>query len=262
MKKKMAKDIELKDEMDNINDGMYDDSMDAVELDEEKTNVFDKKNKNMLELYALTGKSKIKGIKEYIFDLFESGQKFLVFAHHQDVMNEIETHVQNKCKTKYIRIDGNTSTDKRQLLVDKFQNEEGIRIAILSITAAGTGLTLTAATSVVFAELYWSPSSLLQCEDRAHRISQKSVVTVIYLLGKNSLDDRMWPMLKKKMKVISKTLSGKQLKMEVEQSTDHFIKNNMENHGDNHNNYCFDGSGGKQRTITSMLTPVSKAKKT
>merc|ERR1712130_495816 len=126
----MEKDNEIKQKMDemdqNIGGGMAENEM------------FDKK-------------SKIGKIKEYIYDLFESGQKFLVFAHHKDVLDAIQEAVQKKCKCKFIRIDGKTKPDQRQILVDKFQNNSEIKIAILSITAAGTGSTLTAATSVVFA---------------------------------------------------------------------------------------------------------------
>ena len=106
---------------------------------------------------------------------------------------------------------------QRQKLVDQFQTDSAIRVAILSITAAGTGLTLTAATTVVIAELHWTAAALLQCEGRAHRISQTSVVNIVYLLGKGSLDDKMWPMVKRKMEVTSQTMNGKKERMEVEE---------------------------------------------
>jgi hypothetical protein len=63
------------------------------------------------------------------------------------------------------------------------------RAAVLSITAAGTGLTLHAAASVVFAELFWNPGQLQQAEDRAHRLGQKASVEVKYLVAKGTLDD-------------------------------------------------------------------------
>ena len=66
--------------------------------------------------------------------------------------------------------------------------------------------------------------SLLQCEDRAHRISQTSVGIIVYLLGSGSLDDKLWPMIKRKMQVVSQTVSGKQEMMEVEEYKKQFVK--------------------------------------
>lgn len=57
----------------------------------------------------------------------------------------------------FIRIDGSVSSDARKSFCDQFQTEEKFRVAVLSITAASTGLTLTAANLVVFAELFWNP---------------------------------------------------------------------------------------------------------
>lgn len=57
----------------------------------------------------------------------------------------------------YIRIDGATAAADRKASVDVFQTHDNVPVAILSITAANTGITLTAAKMVVFAELYWNP---------------------------------------------------------------------------------------------------------
>lgn len=61
------------------------------------------------------------------------------------------------------------------------------------------GLTLTAASLVVFAELDWTPGTLEQCEDRAHRIGQRSTVNVHYLVAAGSLDEWVWGALSRKV---------------------------------------------------------------
>lgn len=80
--------------------------------------------------------------------------------------------------------------------------EEDVRVAILSITAASTGLTLTRANLVVFAELHFTPGTLQQAEDRAHRIGQLSPVNVHYLLAKGSADDLIWPLIQRKLQTL------------------------------------------------------------
>lgn len=61
------------------------------------------------------------------------------------------------------------------------------------------GLTLTAASHVVFAELYWNPGHMKQAEDRAHRIGQTASVNVHYLIAKGTFDTVMWAMLNRKV---------------------------------------------------------------
>ena len=109
------------------------------------------------------------------------------------MLNDI-AHVLDKNETHFIRIDGSTSSNMRKHYCDAFQTDDNVRVALLSITAANAGITLTAAHLVVFAELFWNPGILTQAEDRAHRIGQTDSVTVQYLVatGKSSLLDEVW----------------------------------------------------------------------
>lgn len=63
------------------------------------------------------------------------------------------------------------SQNKRQPIVDRFQAEPKLSVILLAITAAGVGITLTSSSCAVFAELYWTPGSMAQAEDRIHRLS-------------------------------------------------------------------------------------------
>ena len=81
----------------------------------------------------------------------------------------------------------------------------GIVITIpvqLSITAANMGITLTAASSVIFAELHYTPGVLLQAEDRAHRIGRVGSVIIEYLIGKDTADDWIWNLVEKKLQTL------------------------------------------------------------
>lgn len=68
---------------------------------------------------------------------------------------------------------------------------------------------MTAASIVVFSELFWNPGILVQAEDRAHRIGQTDSVTVHYLLSKGTTDDRMWPLILQKLNTLESVGLGK-----------------------------------------------------
>lgn len=157
----------------------------------------------LLEYYCQTGYSKIEAIKIYLCDLLQTDKKFLCFAHHKIVIDEICGLLIEK-KYKYIRIDGKTNSYEKNRLCESFQSNDSYRVAVLSITAANMGITLTAAHLVIFAELFWNPGILTQAEDRAHRIGQEDSVLVQYLVAKNTADDYMWPLVSKKLDVLNR----------------------------------------------------------
>ncbi|KAG9477570.1 hypothetical protein GDO78_002780 [Eleutherodactylus coqui] len=146
----------------------------------------------LLLFYNRTAEAKIRCVIEYILDLLESGrEKFLVFAHHRLVLDNVCEELERK-NVAFIRIDGATSSADRQALCQKFQFSDKTCVAVLSITAANMGLTLSSADLVVFAELFWNPGVLIQAEDRVHRIGQTSSVNIHYLVAKGTADDYLW----------------------------------------------------------------------
>uniref|UniRef100_A0A8C3JZE9 SWI/SNF-related matrix-associated actin-dependent regulator of chromatin subfamily A-like protein 1 n=1 Tax=Calidris pygmaea TaxID=425635 RepID=A0A8C3JZE9_9CHAR len=179
----------------------------AVLADEAKkmTKGYDSKQQEreaLLLFYNRTAEAKIHSVVEYILELLERGNdKFLVFAHHKIMLDAIVAELEKK-HVEYIRIDGSTPSAERQSLCQKFQFSEKQVVAVLSLTAANMGLTLSAADLVVFAELFWNPGVLIQAEDRAHRIGQTSSVNVHYLVAKGTADDYLWPMIQEKIEVL------------------------------------------------------------
>jgi len=142
------------------------------------------------ELFRNSGRAKLPGVTKWILQRLEQRprDKILVFAHHQDVLDGIH-HVVHKSGYRVMRIDGKTPGDQRADLVKSFQEDPDTLVALLGITAAGVGITLTKASSVVFAELFWNPGQLQQAEDRAHRIGQTETVNVYYMVGKGTVDE-------------------------------------------------------------------------
>ncbi|KAL7571468.1 hypothetical protein ACA910_019221 [Epithemia clementina (nom. ined.)] len=84
---------------------------------------------------------------------------------------------------------GGVSHEDRRDAVDRFQNDPKVSVFVSSIRAAGEGLTLTAASRVLFLELDWSPAKLTQAEDRCHRVGQPYSVQVDYCVFKGTIDE-------------------------------------------------------------------------
>lgn len=157
--------------------------------------------------YKLTALAKLKGVSEYVSYLIQNDCKFIIFGHHMDMLDAIEETV-TKEKVKYIRIDGSTNEKKRHQGIEIFQTDKECKVAILGILAAGQGITLTAASTVVMAEMAWTPGVMIQAEDRAHRIGQAKSVNIHYLFGPGTLDEFIWPKVHAKLTVITGALDG------------------------------------------------------
>lgn len=81
-------------------------------------------------------------------------------------------------------------------------------MAVLSITAASTGLTLTKASTVIFGEMHWTPSIMMQAEDRCHRNTQKQNVTCYYMFGNGTLDQYIYQLISSKFNTVSQMIDG------------------------------------------------------
>eukprot|EP01033_Poteriospumella_lacustris_P007095 gene7095-5103_t len=137
-----------------------------------------------------------------------ASRKILVFAHHQRVLDAIE-HVLREANVGYVRVDGKTTSAKKSRFIEQFQTDPAIDVALLAITACGTGLNMTVANVAIFAELYWSPGVVLQAEDRIHRIGQTSdEVKIIYILARNTADDIVWEQISRKQSMLEATIGN------------------------------------------------------
>ena len=157
----------------------------------------------IFQWYSSTAEVKTEPVCRYIIELVEQDKKFICFGHHKVMLDAICKTLEDQ-RTSYIRIDGSTPSECRQECCDYFQSNDKCRVAVLAITSAGMGITLTAAQLVVFAELYYNPGVLTQAEDRAHRIGQKDSVLIQYLLASKTVDDHIWPLINSKFKVLNK----------------------------------------------------------
>lgn len=134
----------------------------------------------------------------------EADSKIVVFGHHRDVLKQIKDHYGDAA----VLVFGGDSIESRQEAVDRFQNDPKCRVFCGGLTVAGVGLTLTAASHVVFAEIDWVPGVLTQAEDRVHRIGQDAdSVLIQHLVLENSLDAHMAKTIIRKQKQIDKAVN-------------------------------------------------------
>ncbi|XP_042437728.1 SWI/SNF-related matrix-associated actin-dependent regulator of chromatin subfamily A-like protein 1 isoform X3 [Zingiber officinale] len=163
-----------------------------------------------MNIQACNSPEKIESLKFMQKNLInKAGCKFLIFAHHQHMIDAIHQFLLKK-KVGCIRIDGGTPPTSRQAFVADFQEKDSIKAAVLSIRAGGVGLTLTAASTVIFAELSWTPGDIIQAEDRAHRIGQVSSVNIYYLLANDTVDDIIWDVVQNKLENVGQVLDGQE----------------------------------------------------
>jgi len=148
-----------------------------------------------------TARAKIPFAVEHIKDLMEGCPKLVIFAHHHAVIDVLAESLR---EYRPVVLDGRTPPDQRQGIIDQFQNDESTRLFIGGIHAAGLGITLTAASHVVFVELDWTPAIMAQAEDRTHRIGQRSAVLVQYLVFDGTIDARIAEVLVSKQDTIER----------------------------------------------------------
>ena len=120
-----------------------------------------------------------------------------------------EFRFHKKYKHTSVVVDGSVSGKKRKIAVQIFQKNKSIRLFIGNIKAAGVGITLTAANTLAFVEMDWTPGDHTQAEDRIHRIGQKKAAMIYYLIAKNTIEESLCELIQKKAAILSATLDGK-----------------------------------------------------
>jgi SWI/SNF-related matrix-associated actin-dependent regulator of chromatin subfamily A-like protein 1 len=142
--------------------------------------------------------AKAPRVIEHVQGIVNAGEgPVVVFAHHLDVIDLIANGLKGRVRT----YDGRTTPRQRDVIVKEFQAGQ-VDVLVGGILAAGVGLTLTAASVAVFAELDWVPANMAQAEDRLHRIGQTDSVLVQYIVYDGSIDNRVGAALARKQKTL------------------------------------------------------------
>ena len=162
----------------------------------------------LARLRRAVGVAKIEAACEWIDDALEQGEKLLAFAHHSDVLDGIQAHLRKK-DIDFVRLDGDTPVQARQDLVDRFQSTDSVRVFLGSMSAAGQGITLTAASQVLIVEQSWTAAEMDQAEDRAHRIGQQQdTVVATHLIAIGTIDEPVLELITTKRATAAQAVDG------------------------------------------------------
>ena len=154
------------------------------------------------------GSSKLEQCIEIIKDATDSGHKILLFSGYTSMFELIEQELKEK-DIKYFKLTGSTKVDERIRMVDEFNENKDIKVFLISLKAGGTGLNLTGADMVIHYDPWWNASAENQATDRAYRIGQKKNVQVYKLITKNSIEEKIYELQKKKSELIDNVLDTK-----------------------------------------------------
>ena len=156
----------------------------------------------LMKIRQLIAYEKIPYTCEIIDKCLDQGKKVIVFTNFTmslDMLHE-------KYKKNSVILNGSMSKEKKQESVDRFQNEDKVKIFISNIIAGGVGITLTAGEVVVMNDLSFVPAHHSQAEDRAYRYGQQNSVLVYYPVFENTVEKIIYNILQKKKNVIDQVM--------------------------------------------------------
>jgi len=130
---------------------------------------------------------KLQVLDKLLRKLQTGGHRALIFTQMTKVLDILEQFL-NIHGHKYLRLDGATKVEQRQILTDRFNNDPRILCFILSTRSGGLGINLTGADTVIFYDQDWNPAMDKQCQDRCHRIGQTRDVHIYRLVSEHTIE--------------------------------------------------------------------------
>ena len=170
---------------------------------------------NVFTMVRRIGQAKATLAADYTSQLARSVGKVVFFAKHIDVMDQAEEHFA-KLGLKSVSIRGDQSAKARQNAIDSFDSDPEVSVVVASLTAAGVGLNLQAASNVVLAELSWTSAEQTQAIDRVHRIAQELPVTAWRIIAAHTIDARIAELIDSKAGLAARALDGSDVDVAAE----------------------------------------------
>jgi len=184
------------------------------ELEESKSA---KTGENVFTMVRKIGQAKAGLAADYTAQLARNVGKVVFFAKHIDVMDTAEAHFK-KAGLGTVSIRGDQTPKARQAAIDSFDQDPAISVVVASLTAAGVGLNLQAASNVVLAELSWTSAEQTQAIDRVHRIGQELPVTAWRIIAAQTIDAKIAELIDSKAGLAARALDGSDVEISAEGS--------------------------------------------
>ncbi|MEV7693076.1 DEAD/DEAH box helicase [Microbacterium sp. NPDC089189] len=175
------------------------------ELDESKAAASG--SENVFTMVRRIGQAKAHLAADYTVQLQRSVGKVVFFAKHIDVMDAAEAHFASS-GLKTVSLRGDQTAIARQDAIDAFNEDPSVAVAVCSLTAAGVGVNLQAASNVVLAELSWTAAEQTQAIDRVHRIGQDEPVTAWRIIAAHTIDTKIAELIDAKQGLSLRALDG------------------------------------------------------
>jgi non-specific serine/threonine protein kinase len=150
---------------------------------------------------------KLEFLLDRLKELLEEGHSALVFSQFTSFLDLVEQDF-HAHGIAHVRLDGSTPTPTRKKLVQEFQEGDTPSIFLLSLKAGGQGLNLTKASYVFHLDPWWNPAVENQASDRAHRIGQKQKVSIMRLLMRHTIEEKMMELKQQKLELYHAVLEG------------------------------------------------------
>lgn len=133
---------------------------------------------------------KLQKLATLLQDLVPNGHRALIFTQMTKVLDILEQFL-NIHGYRYMRLDGATKIEDRQLMTEKFNRDPKIPVFILSTRSGGLGINLTGADTVIFYDSDWNPAMDKQCQDRCHRIGQSRDVHIYRFVSEYTIESNI-----------------------------------------------------------------------
>jgi SNF2 family DNA or RNA helicase len=153
------------------------------------------------------GNGKLKVAVALVEEQIAVEGKVLLFSQFTSALNKIGKSLKEK-GIEYFYLDGSTGPKERIKLVNEFNNDNKVKVFLISLKAGGTGLNLTSAKLVIHFDPWWNPAVENQATDRAHRIGQRNIVEVIKLVAKGTIEEKIILLQEHKKQLIDSIITG------------------------------------------------------